>query len=196
MHPPTIRKERDLLRRRFKSKFDVVMKQIHVSFRRCPNPVLNHPKWKKTSSINLVLTYDSRLDKASKTVKERMSSLYMDEKLCKIFLDPPLISFRINHNLRDLLVSARLPTPKTEEQNSEPGFYMNVLIRNAQWVSLLLLAISSLVLYTKQSLHISSLVNNAECNTLVKQLHHYILASLGTKVALSCTRELYKTPHW
>ena len=38
-------------------------------------------------------TYDSRLDKASKTVKERMSFLHMDEKLCKIFPDPPLISF-------------------------------------------------------------------------------------------------------
>ena len=70
---------------------------------------------KKNKRVPLVLTYDSRLNKASRTVSEQMSTLHMDEKLCKIFPDPPLISFRRNRNLRDLLVSTRLPDPKTDE---------------------------------------------------------------------------------
>ena len=81
----------------------------------------NGPKW--SISFVLVLTYDSRHNKASRTVSEQMSTLHMDEKLCKIFPDPPLISFRRNRNLRDLLVSARLPDPKTDEHTNEPGFF-------------------------------------------------------------------------
>ena len=75
-------------------------------------------KKKKNQQGPLALTYDSRLEKASTAVKEQMSSLHMDEKLCKIFPDPLLISFRRNRSLRDLPDSARLPTPKTDEQSN------------------------------------------------------------------------------
>ena len=137
--------------------------------------------------VPLVLTYESRLDKSSRTVKERMSFLHIDERLCKIFPDPPLISFCRNRNLRDLLVSARLHTPKTDEQNNEPGLYecpnkkcsVRVLLVTGK-------KFSSTV--TKQSFPINDYLNdkmdwliclitckNVECNTLVKRLVHFVI---------------------
>lgn len=76
-------------------------------------------KDKKRNERNpLVLTYDRKLD--NEITRKHMNFLHEDEKLCKIFPDPPLISFRRNRNLRDLLVNARLPSiPDSDEQ---PGF--------------------------------------------------------------------------
>jgi predicted GIY-YIG superfamily endonuclease len=85
--------------------------------------LLVYKEKERNNRVPLVLTYDKKLADASKTVKKHLDTLHEDEKLKKVFPDPPLISFRRNRNLRDLLVSARLPILPGDDSYLKPGFY-------------------------------------------------------------------------
>lgn len=73
--------------------------------------------------VPLVLTYDSRLANASYLIRQHMPTLHADDRLKSIFREPPLVSFRRTRNLKDLLVSAKLPTIQSNSEGMDkPGF--------------------------------------------------------------------------
>ena len=73
--------------------------------------------------VPLVLTYDSRLNQVSNTIRSHIPTLHSNERLKHIFPEPPIVAFRRNRNLKDLLVSAKLPPVKNNEEIEEPGFF-------------------------------------------------------------------------
>jgi len=71
--------------------------------------------------VPLVLTYDHRLARTSTLLHQHMPLLHQSDKMKRLFTKPPLVAFRRSRNLKDLLVSSKLPRPSSGEEGP-PGF--------------------------------------------------------------------------
>ena len=57
-----------------------------------------------TDRVPLVLTYSKGLPSVRRIVKQNMDILYKSEKMKKVFEKPPILAFRRDKNLKDILV--------------------------------------------------------------------------------------------
>ena len=58
----------------------------------------------KTDRVQLVLTYSKGLPHVSEIIKKKMTVLHKSEKMKKVFIKPPILAFRRDKNLKDILV--------------------------------------------------------------------------------------------
>ena len=62
---------------------------------------------KNNSRVPLVITYGSNLPDVQKIVHKRMSILYRSDRMKKVFKEAPIVAFRRDANLEDILVHAK-----------------------------------------------------------------------------------------
>jgi hypothetical protein len=60
----------------------------------------------KTDRVLLLLTYSKGLPHVCEIIKKKMIVLYKSEKMKKVFIKPPIIAFRRDKNLKDILVKS------------------------------------------------------------------------------------------
>jgi hypothetical protein len=72
--------------------------------------LINRSKTVKTNTdrVPLVVTYSKVLPDIHNIVRKNMRILYQSERMCKIFEKPPLIAYRRDRNLADILVHGKL----------------------------------------------------------------------------------------
>ena len=58
----------------------------------------------KTDRVPLVLTYSKGLPHVREIIKKKMTVLHKSEKIKKVFIKPPILAFRRDKNLKDILV--------------------------------------------------------------------------------------------
>ena len=58
----------------------------------------------KTDRVPVVLTYSKGLPHVSEVMKKKMTVLHKSEKIKKVFIKPPILAFRRDKNLKDILV--------------------------------------------------------------------------------------------
>jgi hypothetical protein len=58
----------------------------------------------KTDRVPLVLTYSKGLPHVREIMKKKMTVLHKSEKMKKVFIKPPILAFRRDKNLKDILV--------------------------------------------------------------------------------------------
>jgi hypothetical protein len=58
----------------------------------------------KADRVPLVLTYSKGLPHVREIIKKKMTVLHKSEKMKKVFIKPPILAFRRDKNLKDILV--------------------------------------------------------------------------------------------
>ena len=79
-----------------------------------------HPqRHQSIKQIPLVITYHPALSRITKTLRKHLDILHVSDRLKAAIPDPPIVAFRCPHNLRDLLVRAKLKetNPPTQTGN-------------------------------------------------------------------------------
>jgi hypothetical protein len=61
----------------------------------------------KTDRVPLVQTYSKGLPHVREIMKKKMTVLHKSEKMKKVFIKPPILAFRRDKNLKDILVQKK-----------------------------------------------------------------------------------------
>jgi hypothetical protein len=72
---------------------------------------------KKLERVPLVLTYGKQLPNIHDIVKKRLRTLHKSDRMRRIFGEPPLVAYRRDRNLCDILVHGKLNRVMNEKRN-------------------------------------------------------------------------------
>ena len=101
-----------------------------------------HPQQhRSTQRVPLVITYHPALSRTSRTLRKHLNVLHISDRLKAAIPDPPIVAFRRPHNLRDLLVRAKLKRTNTPTQtgngpcNSTRCKTCHIMMREESFIS-------------------------------------------------------------
>ena len=78
-------------------------------------------KKKKNERTIFVITYNPALPSVSAILQKHWRVMTHDPYLKKVFPEPPMVAFRRPKNLRDILIKAKVPTPKEKPRRQLKG---------------------------------------------------------------------------
>ena len=81
-----------------------------------------HPRQHQSiKRVPLVITYHPALSRITKSLRKHLDILHVSDRLKAAIPDPPIVAFRRPHNLRDLLVRAKLKKTNPPTQTGSTG---------------------------------------------------------------------------
>ena len=76
-----------------------------------------------TNRVVFAVKYDPRLPSVTNIVRKHWRTMTQDPYMKEVFENPPLVAYKRNQNLRDLLIKAKVPKKQRRPQRNLPGMY-------------------------------------------------------------------------